>query len=749
MACYEGETLRDRIERNPLGLDDALNIGQQISEGLARAHAKGIVHRDLKPANIMITEDGVAKIMDFGLAKLADRTRITRPGTSLGTPAYMSPEQALGMEVDQRSDIFSLGVMLYEMLAGRRPFKGKHEAAVLHSILYEEPEPLTDSRPSLPERVQDIIERTLEKDVDKRYPSSSELALDLASLREETRAGLAGKSRKASVGRRFLIPAIVVLVAALAYVALSQLGPGENIGSPLKALLSMGSGRTTGMAGEDIFTIVLAPFWAITNEAQEEGAVMRGLIERQLRVELGGEANVRILSDSVSESPRSQAEAVALGDSLDAAVVIWGEVFSLRGEVEIQPHLKHLKRSMVFWDPHGSLLSNLSAPLLKADLSQPGQLELRKNKAEEIGNIGLVAAAYYHGGDEPDKALAILKRIRPRSVMSLLAQAEIEFERDRRVEAESLCYEASSLDPLDPWPYYKLGYMYTLLSRYDEARPMLVKALELEPEEDEFRWQLALVNAAQGNEMAPSMYREVVDRDPENSAVHLRLGWLYTWLDRFDDAISEHKLAIRLDPENVDAHRGLGYAYEVGDSLSRAPHSYERARQLAPSAEYRATMHWLLGRAYWRLGDNERALAEFRSAIAIRPNDSKYYMLTTDAYAGLGRSDEGLRFIEEAAGSHPDDSLFQGLLAETYLWFRRYDEALASYKTSLSFNPGNGDAQFGLGQTYALLDSLDLALESFRTAGRLGFLYYWDYQYPWWIARTHPVSYTHLRAHET
>jgi serine/threonine protein kinase len=190
MACYEGNTLRERLQRGPIDLDEVLNIGIQISEGLTKAHRKGIVHRDLKPANIMITDDGVVKIMDFGLAKLAGRTRITRTGTTVGTPAYMSPEQAQGGEVDERSDIFSLGVILYEMIAGRTPFKGEYEAAILYSIVHDEPELLSDSRPDVPARLQQIIDAMLEKDSGKRYENSTELVVDLAELREETRTGI-------------------------------------------------------------------------------------------------------------------------------------------------------------------------------------------------------------------------------------------------------------------------------------------------------------------------------------------------------------------------------------------------------------------------------------------------------------------------------------------------------------------------------------------------------------------------------
>ncbi len=150
MACYEGETLRQKIERGPLPLHEAVDITRQIAEGLAKAHEQEIVHRDIKPGNIFLTTDGLVKIVDFGLAKLAGQVKLTQPGTTLGTVAYMSPEQAAGEETDHRGDLWSLGVLLYEMTAGRAPFVGDHQQAVIYAIRNEEPEPLTGLRTEVP-----------------------------------------------------------------------------------------------------------------------------------------------------------------------------------------------------------------------------------------------------------------------------------------------------------------------------------------------------------------------------------------------------------------------------------------------------------------------------------------------------------------------------------------------------------------------------------------------------------------------
>jgi class 3 adenylate cyclase len=178
MACYTGETLRERLGRGPVPPADALAIGVQIARGLAAAHAAGVVHRDVKPGNVMLCADGTVRLLDFGLAKLADVT-LTGPGITLGTLAYMSPEQAGGDRVDHRSDLWSLGVVLYEMLTGERPFRGGNDLALMLAILHHDPEPIASRRPEIPEPLPGIVERLLRKDPQARHGSAVELVADL------------------------------------------------------------------------------------------------------------------------------------------------------------------------------------------------------------------------------------------------------------------------------------------------------------------------------------------------------------------------------------------------------------------------------------------------------------------------------------------------------------------------------------------------------------------------------------------
>ena len=175
MGYYAGETIKKKLARGSLPVEEAVSIAVQIAQGLARAHERGIVHRDIKPANVMVTDQGEVKILDFGLAKLVGAVDLTKVGSTVGTAAYMSPEQAQGGEVDHRTDIWSLGVVLYEMLTAQRPFRGDYEAAIAYSILNEDPEQISVLRADVSEALQQVVFKMLRKDPTERYANVDEI----------------------------------------------------------------------------------------------------------------------------------------------------------------------------------------------------------------------------------------------------------------------------------------------------------------------------------------------------------------------------------------------------------------------------------------------------------------------------------------------------------------------------------------------------------------------------------------------
>lgn len=234
MEYIEGQTLKEKTTVRPLNLNEALDIGIQVADGLRHAHDKGVVHRDIKSSNIMIKKNGQAKVMDFGLAKLVGSTMVTREGTTLGTIAYMSPEQAQGKEVDQRSDIWSLGVVLYELISGQLPFLGEHDQAVIYSIINDEPLPITSLRSGVPLEFERIIHKCLERDSDFRYQNTIDLQADLKRMKRDfekekvtsvatTILAKPRKRKKSKVTKRIIwvsvsLCAVIVLLALSFYI---------------------------------------------------------------------------------------------------------------------------------------------------------------------------------------------------------------------------------------------------------------------------------------------------------------------------------------------------------------------------------------------------------------------------------------------------------------------------------------------------------------------------------------------------
>ena len=267
MPCIGGTSLAEKVKDVPLSIDEALDIAIQAGKGLARAHENGIVHRDIKPGNTLVDDHGLVKIVDFGLAKLGSLSKMTMVGTTLGTVGYMSPEQAKGDEVDHRSDIWALGVVLYEMLAGRMPFRGEVDAAVIYSIMNEEPDPLTENCPECPVEIGEVIGTALAKELDDRFQSMDDMVAALEAVRDgESISTVRRPSKKSgrSARRRIVTAAAALLVIAVAIVGYLLLRPGQTIGSvavlPLMDL--SGENEDAGFA-DGLTAALISELWQI------------------------------------------------------------------------------------------------------------------------------------------------------------------------------------------------------------------------------------------------------------------------------------------------------------------------------------------------------------------------------------------------------------------------------------------------------------------------------------------------------
>ena len=328
MACYEGETLRTRLARGALSVDDALDVAAQVAQGLREAHQKNIVHRDIKPANLIITPQGQVKIMDFGLAKLAGRTRLTRTGTAMGTVAYMSPEQARGEDVDQRSDVWALGVVLYEMLAGKLPFEGDYEQATIYSILNEEPERIGGLRPEVSGDLERIVTKALQKDPSGRYESADALAADLGKLR-------VGAPVEISFPRTRTLPRRPVLVAAAAVVVVVAIVLWPRVS------------RWFGPARATATTLAVVDFDNINGE--EAGHLAVGLAEG-ICVKLSKVAGIQVVSsDDIRRLRKEDLAAKEIALRLGAKYAVGGSLLKSGEKIRVTPQLIEASTGNVVW----------------------------------------------------------------------------------------------------------------------------------------------------------------------------------------------------------------------------------------------------------------------------------------------------------------------------------------------------------------------------------------------------------------
>jgi len=276
MPAYDGETLKKRIERGPLPIEEAVDIAKQVAQGLSKAHRLGIVHRDIKPANLMLTGDGIVKILDFGLAKLAGSAGLTRAGFCVGTPSYMSPEQARG-EVDQRTDLWSLGVVLYEMLTALLPFQAESDPGIVHAVIYEDPSPITRWRPEIPAALERIIDGLLKKDPGDRYPTAEHVLENLRSLGgPPTRTLPSAELRRSGPKRRGLWVGVAVAIAVLAAAGVFWMSRQKPAGGTLQGTLQL-----TRQAGSERQPSFGSDFFVYTKVAGGDTDILRQRVEGQ------------------------------------------------------------------------------------------------------------------------------------------------------------------------------------------------------------------------------------------------------------------------------------------------------------------------------------------------------------------------------------------------------------------------------------------------------------------------------------
>jgi tetratricopeptide (TPR) repeat protein/predicted Ser/Thr protein kinase len=744
MEFVPGQTLDRLIGPRGMPRAEALNYAAQVASALARAHRAGIVHRDIKPANIMVTEEGLVKVLDFGLAKLtepvhsiaaSDSTETipdnprTEQGVMLGTIAYMSPEQAEGKKVDARSDIFSFGSLLYEMISGQRPFQGDSKIAILSAILNQEPKRLSElaDSPAGP-RLDAIVSRCLAKRPDARFQQMSEVK---AALEGPGETGGTWNRRKWLVASAAAVLGLAMALGispGLRDRLVTALGLGGQGGDQIVVVLPFqcagspdpagqarceGLGETLGRKLEALnqFQRGLRVLGSVENRGKEVTApadarktigaslASTGIVQRA-----GG--NVRVTATLVRTTTLAEMRRVEIEPPLRDASALEGMVRKIAGllglrwprqagEILAQGNTKVPEAYDAYLQAHGYLLHSDRGEAVDRAISL-FQQALEKDPSYGLAHAGLCESYWAKNTlakerQWADKAAeSCLRAISAKAdlpdVHVLLGQ--IYRGTGRPKEAVPEFERALQLDPLSPRAFLELGASYEALGRVNDAEATFQKRIELWPAYAPAYGHLGSFYAHQQRyNDAEQAYRKVVELAPGNSAGYKNLGAMYHYLGRPDDAIPMFKKSLDIQP-TAGGYSNLATVYWYQGRYSDAVPLFEKATEMDPEG----SLYWgNLGDAYRKVPElKARAPEAYRRAVklieaqlAVNPNDAGLRSQLAKYYAALGDQTRALAEISRARRLAPNSPGILHRAASIYLDLGRRDQAISALDLAL------------------------------------------------------------------
>ncbi len=614
MELVDGKTLSGLLKEKELSLKDMLNIAIQICEGLNSAHKKGVVHRDIKPDNIMLTVDGIVKIMDFGLAKLKGTSKLTKTHSTLGTLAYMSPEQARGEEVDHRSDIFSFGVVLYEMITGRRPFRGEHEAAMMYSLMNENPEPLARYKTDAPTELQHIIDKSLAKERGERYQHIDEMVADMRRTQHSISGGVTSTIKKSKM--TWVVAAVVVVLVVI----------GVYLFYPK-------SGPTTGNK-----SIAVLPFKNMSDSKEDE-YFSDGLTE-DIITQLSKISGIEkvIARTSVMRYKQTDKSIRDIGKELDVATILEGSVRRAGNQIRIVAQLIDTQNEGHLWaDTYDKEMTQIFA--IQSDVAKQ------------------IAAAL-----EAKISPAVISRIEKKQTENTEAYKlylKGRFYWNKRVLDDLKTAIDCFKQAIDKDPNYALAYAglasayavipsYGLLpaESYMNARNAAMKALEIDSMLAEAHTVLAEIAGSHYYDwvVAEKHYHRAIELDPSYPTARQWYSSMLMFLGRFDEALTEAKRAVELDPLSLVINLNLGDVYYAMRRYDEAKKQYENIIALDGTFPW---SHSGLAGIYEVQGRFDEAIAEYTKAKDLGGNIPYSFAILGPIYVKSGRKADAQNILDE------------------------------------------------------------------------------------------------------